>query len=165
MPASNISERDFRDAMGSFTTGVCILGAKRRDGVSIGMTVNSFTSVSLEPPLVLVCLGVESPRSRAVIDSGRFSVSMLADDQRALSNHFARPGEGLVPATGWREGLNGAPVMEGAAAIVECAIETTSTSGNHMIVIGLVTHTQIDPGREPLLYFRGGYRLLNGEAE
>ncbi|MCR4377376.1 MAG: flavin reductase family protein [Rhodospirillales bacterium] len=164
MPSSNVSERDFRDAMGSFTTGVCVLGAKRRDGFSIGMTVNSFTSVSLKPPLILICLGLESPRSRAVIDSGRFSVSMLAEDQRDLSGHFARPGEGLVPATGWREGLNGAPVMESAAAIIECAIETTYTAGDHLIVIGLVTHVESDPGREPLVYFRGGYRLLNGEA-
>ena len=164
MPTSNIPERAFRDAMGSFATGVCVLGAKRRDGAAIGMTVNSFTSVSLDPPLILVCLGMESPRSRAIIDSGRFSVSILASDQHALSNHFAQQGEGFVPETGWREGQNGAPVMDKAAAVIECAIETTHSSGDHLIVIGLVTRIESDPGREPLLYFRGGYRLLDGEV-
>lgn len=164
MNTSTITERAFRDAMGSFATGVCVLGAKRRDGACVGMTVNSFTSVSLDPPLVLVCLGAQSPRSRAIIDPGRFAISVLADDQREMSNHFAQPGEGLAPETGWRAGLNGAPVIDGAAAAVECDVETTHVSGDHMIVIGRVTHIETDPGREPLLYFRGGYRLLDGEA-
>lgn len=164
MSNSDITERAFRDAMGSFTTGVCVLGAKRRDGVVVGMTVNSFTSVSLDPPLVLVCLGAQSPRSRALIDPGRFAISVLAEEQRAISNHFAQPGEGQAPETGWRAGENGAPVMDGAAAVVECDVETTHISGDHMIVIGRVTRIETDPGREPLVYFRGGYRLLDGEA-
>lgn len=165
MSTSDIAERDFRAAMGSFATGVCVLGAKRRDGVSVGMTVNSFTSVSLDPPLVLVCLGNYSPRSQAIIDSGRFAISVLADDQHALSNHFARPGEGQVPDTGWFEGENGAPLIDGALASIECDVETTHSSGDHVILIGRVTGLQTDPGREPLLYFRSGYRLVNGEAD
>jgi len=164
LTTSNIAERDFRDAMGSFATGVCVLGAKRRDGITVGMTVNSFTSVSLDPPLILVCLGAESPRSQAIVDPGRFSISVLADNQRAISSYFAQPGEGLAPNTGWRAGENGAPVVDGAAAVIECDVETTHASGDHMIVIGRVTHIETDPGREPLLYFRGGYRLLDGEA-
>jgi flavin reductase (DIM6/NTAB) family NADH-FMN oxidoreductase RutF len=161
---TQITERTFRDAMGSFTTGVCVLSAKRRDGALVGMTVNSFTSVSLNPPLILVCLGSESPRSRALIDPGRFAISMLADDQRDIARQLAQPGEGLVPQTGWRAGENGSPVLDGAAAIVECDVDTTHTSGDHMIVIGRVTHVHSDPGREPLIYFRGGYRLLDGEV-
>lgn len=164
MTPTQITERTFRDAMGSFTTGVCVLGAKRRDGTLVGMTVNSFTSVSLNPPLVLVCLGSESPRSRALIDPGRFAISMLAVDQRSIASQLAQPGEGLVPQTGWREGENGSPVLEGAAAIVECDVETIHPAGDHMIVIGRVTHVDFDPGCEPLVYFRGGYRLLDGEV-
>lgn len=161
---STITERDFRDAMGSFATGVCVLGAHRRDGVAVGMTVNSFTSVSLDPPLILVCLGAQSPRSQAIVDPGRFSVSILADDQREISNHFARPGEGQVPDTGWHVGINGAPVVDQAAASIECDVDTVHTSGDHMIVIGRVTHIDSDASKEPLVYFRGGYRLLDGEA-
>lgn len=164
MTSSNIAERDFRDAMGSFATGVCVLGAKRRDGACVGMTVNSFTSVSLDPPLILVCLGAESPRSRAIVDPGRFAISVLADDQRDISGQFAQPGEGLAPDTGWHAGSNGALVVDGAAATLECDVETTYTSGDHMIVIGRVTHIESDTGREPLVYFRGGYRLLDDEA-
>lgn len=165
MTLPNIPERAFRDAMGSFATGVCVLGAKRRDGQSVGMTINSLTSVSLNPPLVLVCLGSESPRSRAIIDSGRFSISILAHEQRGLSAHFAQPGEGITPDEGWRTGQNGAPIIEGAAASIECTVETIHASGDHQIVIGHVTHVENDPGREPLLYFRGGYRLLDGEVD
>lgn len=164
MTTTQITERIFRDTMGSFTTGVCVLGAKRRDGVSVGMTVNSFTSVSLSPPLILVCLGSESPRSRALIDPGRFSISMLAHDQRDIAGKLAQPGEGLMPQAGWRAGENGSPVLDGAAAIVECDVDTIHTTGDHMIVIGRVTHVHADPGREPLVYFRGGYRLLDGEV-
>lgn len=163
MTTQVIAERSFRDAMGSFATGVCVLGAKRRDGVSVGMTVNSFTSVSLDPPLILVCLGAESPRSQAIIDPGRFAISVLADDQRDLSNHFATQGEGHIPDNGCRAGENGAPIVERAAAIVECDVETTYKSGDHMIVIGRVTHIDTDTSRAPLLYFRGKYRHLDGE--
>ncbi len=165
MNTSNTPDRAFRDTMGSFATGVCVLTAKRRDGVPVGMTVNSFTSVSLDPPLVLVCLGAMSPRSQAIVDPGRFAISILADDQRDLSNHFARPGEGLTPDAGWHEGENGAPVVDGAAAFVECDVDTVHMSGDHMIVIGRVTHLETDTAREPLVYFRGGYRLLDGEAD
>lgn len=165
MTSLNIPEREFRDALGSFATGVCVLSATRRDGVAVGMTVNSFTSVSLNPPLVLVCLGTDSPRSSAIIDSGRFAISVLANDQRDISGHFARPGEGYPPEAGWSAGKNGAPVMDHAAAVIECSIETTYESGDHMIVIGRVTHTENATEREPLLYFRGDYRLLDGASD
>lgn len=165
MTTSTITERDFRDAMGSFATGVCVLGAKRRDGASVAITVNSFTSVSLDPPLVLVCLGTQSPRTNALVDSGRFSISMLADHQREVSNRFAQPGEGLMPGSGWHEGENGTPLIDGSAALIECDVETTHDAGDHLILIGRVTRLESDPGREALVYFRGGYRLLDGAAD
>lgn len=165
MSTTNIDQRTFRDAMGSFTTGVCVLGAVREDGRSIGVTVNSFTSVSLNPPLLLVCLGSDSPRSRTLIDAGAFSVSILANDQRDMSAHFAKPGEGLVPDQGWRTGANGAPVLDGSCATMECDIESLHDAGDHVVVIGRLTAIDTDAGREPLVYFRGGYRLIADEDD
>lgn len=159
-----IPERDFRHAMGSFATGVCVLGATREDGAAIGMTVNSFSSVSLDPALILVCLGADAPRSQAIIGAGRFTISVLSQDQETLSNHFAKPGEGLAPEGDWTAGANGAPLIDGAAATIECDLDTTHQSGDHLIVIGRVTHVATSPERQPLLYFRGGYRQLSPKA-
>lgn len=164
MSSTRIEARDFRDAMGGFATGVCVVGAARADGAAIGMTVNSFSSVSLEPPLVLVCLGTESQRSQEIIAAKRFSISILSAHQRGISNHFAKPGEGLAPESGWRAGTNGAPLIEGACALVECDLHAQHMAGDHVVVIGQVTALEADPGREPLLYFRGGYRSLGGES-
>lgn len=161
MTTTPFTERDFRDAMGSFTTGVCVLGAKRRDGEAVGMTVNSFTSVSLDPPMVLVCLGAESPRSQAIIDSGRFTVSVLAADQKDVSSRFAQPGEGLAPTDGWSPGQNGAPVVDDAAAVAECDIDAVHPAGDHLIVVGRVTRVASDPSRPLLVYARSVYRQLD----
>lgn len=161
MTTTPFTERDFRDAMGSFTTGVCVLGAKRRDGEAVGMTVNSFTSVSLDPPMVLVCLGSESPRSQAIIDSGRFTISVLAADQEDVSNRFAQPGEGLAPAEGWSPGQNGAPVVDDAAAVAECDIDAVHPAGDHLIVVGRVTRVASDSSRPLLVYTRSAYRQLD----
>ena len=164
MTHTPILERDFRHAMGSFATGVCVLSATREDGAAIGMTVNSFSSVSLDPPLILVCLGADAPRSQAIIGAERFAISVLGQNQEALSNHFAKPSEGLAPDGDWTGGANGAPLINGAAATIECDLDTTHKSGDHLIVIGRVTCVAIDAERPPLLYFRGGYRQLSPKA-
>lgn len=170
MPASPFDEREFRTAMGSFATGVCVLGAKRRDGQFVGMTVNSFTSVSLNPPMVLVCLGAESPRTQAIVDSGRFAISILADDQEDVSNHFARPGEGLADegmagGTPYLPGENGAPQVKDAAAVAECDIEVVHEAGDHLIVVGHVTRVATQPDRGLLMYARGHYHRLDHTGE
>lgn len=164
-PTDTFSERDFRDAMGSFATGICVMGARRRDGQFIGMTVNSFSSVSLAPPLVLVCLGAHAPRSQAIIDSGRFSLSVLANDQEDVSNHFAKPGEGLTDGAPCRPGENGAPLVDNAAAHIECDIETVHEAGDHMIVIGHVTRVATDPDKGLLMYVRGRYHPLDSHGD
>lgn len=150
--------------MGSFTTGVCVIGATREDGAPIGMTVNSFSSVSLSPPSILVCLGADAPRSQAIIAAGRFTISVLSQNHETLSNHFACPGEGLVPEGAWTAGENGAPLITGAVATFECDLDTTHQSGDHVIVIGRVTQVVTADERQPLLYFRGAYRQLGSQA-
>lgn len=154
------SHEEYRKAMGGFASGICVLGARRTDGLQIGMTVNSFSSVSLDPPLVLVCLGNETPRSRSIIEAGQFSISILAEDQRLMSDHFACSGDGQIPEHGCDEASNGAPVVAGAVTILECDLETTHLAGDHQIVIGRVTKLSLEDGRAPLLYCQGRYRAL-----
>lgn len=158
------TERDFRDAMGSFATGVCVVTALNEDGKAIGMTVNSFSSVSLTPPLVLVCLGNGSPRSKAIIDAKRFNISMLSDAQQSISAHFAQPGDGISGDGMTAQGTNGVPVIAGATAQIECDLEAQYPGGDHVIVVGRVSSLQANPKVSPLLYFQGGYRQLSDEA-
>ncbi|HEY9080797.1 flavin reductase family protein [Magnetovibrio sp.] len=158
------TDRAFRDAMGRFPTGVCVVTAKNAYGESIGMTVNSFSSVSLNPPLVLVCLGEESPRARAIINAGQFNVSILNQEQVDVSNHFAQPGQGLAGEGMVVAGRNASPVVPGASAIVECNVQAQYPGGDHVILIGAVTHLSTDMSVEPLLYYAGGYKKLGGEA-
>jgi len=160
----SFSERDFRDAMGSFATGVCVVTASDSYGQAIGMTVNSFSSVSLDPPLVLVCLGDNSARSRAIINAGRFNISVLGAEQLEASSHFSQPGAGLAADGMTVLGVNGCPAVPGAAAVVECDLEAEYPGGDHIIVVGRVTHLETNSSKTPLLYFRGGYRKLDGEA-
>jgi len=159
----SFSERDFRDAMGSFTTGICVVTANNAYGQPIGMTVNSFSSVSLEPPLVLICLGVESPRSQAIINAGRFNLSLLSNEQLGVSSHFAAPGEGLAGEGMVALGKNAAPFIPNSAAVVECDMEAQYPGGDHIILLGRVTDVHTDTSKGALLYFRGKYRKLDGE--
>ncbi|MCW8915618.1 MAG: flavin reductase family protein [Magnetovibrio sp.] len=158
------SEREFRDAMGSFATGICVVTANNANGEAIGMTVNSFSSVSLEPPLVLVCLGEESPRSRAIVNAGRFNIAVLTDQQLSVSSHFAQPGQGLAGNGMVHEGGNGAPMVPGSAAIIECDVEAQYPGGDHVILIGRVTNLVTTTDTAPLIYFRGKYSKLDGEV-
>ena len=161
---SPIDERAFRDAMGSFATGICVVTANNAGGEAIGMTVNSFSSLSLNPPLVLVCLGVESARSQAIINAGRFNICVLTDGQMDVSNHFAQPGQGLAEDGMVETGANGAPVVPGAAAQIECDVEAKHPGGDHTILVGRVTRLVTNTDTQPLLYFRGKYSKLDGEA-
>ena len=161
---NSFSDREFRDAMGRFPTGVCVVTAKNAYGESIGMTVNSFSSVSLNPPLVLVCLGVESPRSQAIINAGQFNISILTQDQADVSSHFAQPGQGLAADGMVVAGHNASPVVPNAGAVVECDVEAQYPGGDHVILVGRVTHLTTNTNDAPLLYFGGAYRTLDGEV-
>lgn len=158
------SQRDFRNAMGTFATGVCVVCARNAYGEAIGMTVNSFSSVSLDPPLVLVCLGEESPRAQAIVNAGKFSISMLGETQLDISNHFALPGQGLAGEGMLEDGQSTTPIVPNAASVVECEVETQYPGGDHTILIGRVTHLETKADVGPLIYYRGAYRKLNGEV-
>ena len=159
--ASSMTDtRDYRRALGSFATGITIVTARAPDGRIAGVTANSFCSVSLDPPLVLVCVDHKALSFPALRDHGRFAVNILRADQEALSRRFATSKivdkfEG-VPHTISALGL---PLVEGALAHLECVTVSTHVEGDHTIFVGRVERAGV-PGGEPLLYFKGRYERL-----
>lgn len=154
-----------RRAMGHFATGVTVVTAHDHAGVRFGTTANSVTSLSLEPPLLLVCLMHGSETLRAITATRAFTVNILRDDQRHLSDRFAKAAH---PET-WegvehRTGAHG-PVLEGAIGTLECTADTLVAAGDHTIVIGHVRAAEHpDEHVPPLVYYRGGYTALEAPA-
>jgi flavin reductase (DIM6/NTAB) family NADH-FMN oxidoreductase RutF len=159
------SAADFRNAMGHFATGVTVVTSVNADGEPVGTTANAVSSLSLDPPLVLVCFDRSSLTLEAVRSHGAFAVNVLAAPQRHLSANFAR--RGLAAA--WdevrhRPGPTGSPRLEGVLAALECTVEHYLPGGDHEIVIGRVRDVETSAGdAAPLVFWRGGYASL-GES-
>jgi flavin reductase (DIM6/NTAB) family NADH-FMN oxidoreductase RutF/DNA-binding IclR family transcriptional regulator len=146
----------FRSALGHFPTGVAVITAVL-DDAPVGMAVGSFTSVSLEPPLVAFLPDRGSttfPRIRA---AGSFCVNVLAGDQESVCRSFAAKGSDKYAGISWRPASSGAPVLDGAVAWIDCDIDTIHDAGDHFIVVGRVRELQAETDRTPLLFFKGGY--------
>ncbi len=160
-----VEPQAFRRAMGRFPTGVAIVTALDVTGQPQAMTVSSLTSVSLEPCLLLVCLDEDSRVHEAATAAGRFGVSLLGVDDRATSVWLATPGRpslGQLDRVPHRRGpVTGVPLLDGALATMECAVEAVHPAGDHGIVVGAVLDVAFGPAeREPLVWFRSGYRQL-----
>ena len=153
--------RTFRDALGCFATGVTIITAMDGDGQPIGLTANSFTSVSLDPPLLLVCVGNNAGSAAVLRDAERFAVNVLQIGQQPTSNRFAGKGEDRFAHTPWEVGEFGTPVLTGSLSSFECARDAVHDGGDHFILVGRVLKAMFEPRRDPLLYFRGKYRRLH----
>jgi flavin-dependent trigonelline monooxygenase, reductase component len=153
---AHIDPRALRNAFGSFLTGVTVVTANDVEGRPIGFTANSFTSVSLDPALLLVCLAKRSSNFATLIGAKGFAVNILAEDQEAVSNTFARPSEDRFAAVGWRNGPHGAPVLDGAAAWFDCAMHEIVDAGDHAILVGAIKAFE-DAGTNGLGYARGAY--------
>lgn len=158
---SGSDARTLRDAMGCFATGVTVVTAFGGDGAPIGLTANSFTSVSLDPPLLLVCVAQSSVSGEAMRAAEHFAVNVLQIGQQPTSNRFAGKGEDRFAATPWHKGETGAPVLDGSLCTFECAREAVHEAGDHFILVGRVVRAGFEPHRDPLLYFRGKYRRLH----
>lgn len=154
-----VEKAEFRRALGHFAAGVTVVTAQFGDGRRAGITVTAFTSVSLEPPLVLVCVDKRSRMHDRLQVGGHFAVNMLAQDQEFVSRRFAAGDADPFREIGYREGVTGAPVLQGVLAAVECRIVEVLGGGDHTIFLGEVEATTIAEGK-PLLYFRGGYAQL-----
>jgi flavin reductase (DIM6/NTAB) family NADH-FMN oxidoreductase RutF len=148
--------RALRDAFGSFLTGVTVVTTHNADGAPIGFTANSFTSVSLDPPLLLVCLAKTSRNYSVLTEAKGFGVNILAEGQKDVSNTFARPVEDRFAAVEWKKGPFGSPVFSGVAAWFDCAMHELVDAGDHVILIGRVEGFE-NSGKTGLGYARGGY--------
>ena len=157
--AQGVTAEEFRRACGRFATGVTIAGVIDPKGTPHGLTVNSFTSVSLHPPLVLIALAHSASVMEAFRDARCFAVNVLAAGQRALSERFARKGEDRFDGLAWQPGVTGAPLLSGTLAGIECAVRYRFTAGDHDLLVGEVVRAVIRDGA-PLLYFAGRYRQL-----
>ena len=157
------SGRDFRSALGSFATGVTVV-TTMSDGHGYGMTVNAFSSVSLDPPLVLVCAISGTTGSEEIDRNKRFAVNILAVDQEPLSGYFAsrdRPrGRDAFRDVDHTIGVGGSPLIDGVVAYLDCRLHSSYTVGDHEIFIGEVLDLHVDREAEPLLFHGGGYRFL-----
>jgi flavin reductase (DIM6/NTAB) family NADH-FMN oxidoreductase RutF len=161
-----LSAAEFREAMGSFATGVTIITLDL-EGEVHGMTANAFASVSLDPLLVLVCVD-HSARTHAHLHAKkRFGVNILAQHQQAISEYYAQASpaahEHAEEEAGARfdRTAQGTPILHGALAYLECRLQTTQEAGDHTIFIAEVEDLVVRPG-EPLLFFRGSYRKIGG---
>jgi flavin reductase (DIM6/NTAB) family NADH-FMN oxidoreductase RutF len=156
---SQVSPEEFRRACGRFATGVAVATVLDVEGVPHGLTVSSFTSVSLDPPLVLICLG----HAVNVIDAFRaarhFGINVLTEEQRDLSERFARKGFDRFNGLPWERGETGAPLLPGALAAMECEVEQRIASGDHDIFVGRMLRARVGEGK-PLLYFASRYEGL-----
>ncbi len=148
--------RDFRNALGRFATGITVITIRGEGKKLEGLTVNSFAALSLEPPLVLWCLGKQSPSLPAFEGCSHFAINVLNKDQRHLSNQFATPAEDKFSGIDWTEGLGGAPVLPGSLATFECRNTQRHDGGDHVIFIGGVERFAYTDGM-PLLYNGGQY--------
>lgn len=152
----SIDPRALRTAFGAFLTGVTVVTTTDAEGNPIGFTANSFASVSLDPPLLLVCLAKRSYNYATLTEAKGFAVNILAEDQEAVSNTFARPSDDRFAAVAWAPGPHGSPVLEGAAAWFDCATHEIVDAGDHAILIGRV-EAFTDAGSNGLGYARGAY--------
>ncbi|MBB6424366.1 flavin reductase [Sphingopyxis sp. JAI128] len=153
--------RTLRDAMGCFATGITIVTALDAAGMPVGLTANSFTSVSLDPPLLLVCIANTAGTAPALRDAAHFGVNVLQIGQQPVSNRFAAKGEDRFANQPWAPGETGVPLLGGSLVSFECQHESLHEAGDHFILVGRVVRAQFEPHRDPLLYFRGKYRRLH----
>ncbi len=153
--------RELRNAMGRFATGVCLITVASEDGPALALTANSFSSVSLEPPLLLWCLQDNSDVYDVYAAPRYYAINVLASEQEALSTQYARKGEHALEAAHYANGKHGAPLIRDALVSFECQLEATHDGGDHLIVIGRIVDMQQREGGDPLLFFSGGYRGIS----
>jgi flavin reductase (DIM6/NTAB) family NADH-FMN oxidoreductase RutF len=159
-----VTAEEFRAALAHWASGVAIVTSAAGERIH-GMTVSAFASVSLDPPLVLVCADKTSDTLGVIEDGGVFAANILSSAQRALSNRFATKKDEHLRFEGlaWRRGATGAPILPGVLAALDCRVVAAHDAGDHVIYVGRVESVDLAAG-EPLLYYGGGYRGLAAAA-
>lgn len=154
-----MSDKDklaLRNAFGSFATGVTVVTTRQADGTPRGFTANSFTSVSLDPPLLLICIAKTAHSCAAFAEAESFAVNILAEDQKAVSGLFASRASDKFEQSKWSEGPSGLPILDGVLSSFACARHKLVDAGDHLVLIGRVTSFEATQ-KQPLGYFQGGY--------
>ena len=154
-----ISENEFRNALSRFASGVCVVTTGDNNGRFYGITVSAFCSVSLDPPLVLICIEKSTASHYAFRESRAFIVNVLEHSQLDLSERFAAPAPDKFENVAYLPGILGIPRLDGVLANIDCRISEIYEGGDHSVIIGSVESATVSSG-EPLLYFRGRYGSL-----
>ena len=158
-----VTSDQFRQVMGNFATGITVVTTRNADGEPYGLTVNSFTSVSLNPVLVLVCLDIKLSGLHAFKNSKHFGVSILSEHQEDLSRMFAKK-DSERPMSIYFEGRLGMPLLRNSLAVMECEVVNVYEGGDHQIFLGEVQNAELLQPDHPLMYFRGTYRRLGNSG-
>lgn len=163
----DIDQREFRNAVGCFATGITVITTLDADGAPVGITANSFTSLSLTPPLVLFCLDISSSSFEAFHRNRHFAVNVLDEGQQELSAHFARSNINKWDGMAYETWDTGCPVLGGCLANLECDIDSVFEGGDHVIIVGKVVRMRYDEeaSGHPLLYYRGRYGQIAPSAD
>jgi len=159
----NFDPRAFRNCLSRFATGITVVTCMDEDGIPHGMTVNSFNSVSLDPPLILFSLARDARSLGRFENAKSYAVNVLTADQMDISQKFSKVGEEKWQDTDWTVGECGAPLLDGCMATFECRPENTFDGGDHVIFIGRVEECEQREDVSPLLYFAGRYAALAEE--
>ena len=155
--APSFSADDFRAALGMFATGVTIVTARNAAGTPVGLTANSFNSVSLAPPLVLWSLARSAGSMPHFARGSHYAINILAADQHALAERFAGKAADRFEGVAFRDGAGGAPILDGSAAVFECFNRSRYEEGDHVIFVGEVERCTSRAGAQPLIFHGGKY--------
>ena len=155
-----VTSAEFRRACGRFATGVAIATVLDGRGTPHGLTVSSFTSASLDPPMILICLGHRVSAIDAFRASPHFGINVLAGDQRDLAERFARKTQDRFDGLNWRRGKTGVPLLPGVLAAIECAVRQRIAAGDHDVFVGEMVGASVAAGA-PLVHFASHYRCLD----
>jgi flavin reductase (DIM6/NTAB) family NADH-FMN oxidoreductase RutF len=159
---ANIDDGIFRSTLSQFATGV-VIATGCLDGEPAGFAVQSFSSLSLDPPLVALFPAKTSTSWPKLRESGSFCINILSSQQKAICDLFARSGIDKYAELAWQPGITGSPVLDDVLAYVDCDLEVEHEAGDHTIAVGRVREMSvIDESRSPLLFFRGGYGFFTG---
>lgn len=162
-PTRQIDSKEMRNAMGRFASGVTVVAALNPDGLPVGCTVSAFSSLSLDPPLVLVCVDRGRLMHSVLTGAQKFAISILSNLQADVALNFARPADNKFATVDHHLTPDGLPLIDGAIAHVVCASENLVEGGDHTIAVGRVTDLRVSPG-EPLLYSQGAFLDIRPEA-
>jgi 4-hydroxyphenylacetate 3-hydroxylase, reductase component len=154
------TQREFRTALGCFATGITVITALGPRGELLGNTVNSFSSLSLDPPLILWCMGRHALSLKSYLSTDNFAVNVLSADQEVHSSRFAKSQGDKWAGVDYETWSTGCPILKGAAAVFECTTRHTYMGGDHVIFVGEVTTAAYADAADPLVFHKGKYRAL-----